>query len=283
MLDPGEVLADPHLAETGLAVQRSDGTHGDVLVGSPINVLARRGGDPSPQSPPRSGTGLLAGLRVVDFSAFVAGPLAAEILADLGADVIKVEPPEGEAMRAAAYAIAACQRGKRSLALNIGAPEARPVVEQLLSWADVVLHNFRVGVAERLGIDSETVARLNPDAVYCHASVFGTTGRRAAFPGNDALMQAVTGFERAVGGAGNDPLAATWIPIDMSGGWVAAAGMLAGLYAQASPARPRRFWKPCSRRHPRPSGPGCGAWGCSRSSSSRWTGTASGVPFSTIR
>jgi crotonobetainyl-CoA:carnitine CoA-transferase CaiB-like acyl-CoA transferase len=68
---------------------------------------------------------------VLDFSAFVAGPLAAEILADLGADVIKVEPPEGEAMRAAAYAIAACQRGKRSLALNIGAPEARPVVEQL--------------------------------------------------------------------------------------------------------------------------------------------------------
>jgi len=177
---------------------------------------------------------------VVDFSAFVAGPLAAEILADLGADVIKVEPPEGEAMRAVAYAIAACQRGKRSLALNIGAPEARPVVEQLLKWADVVLHNFRVGVAERLGIDEDTVARLNPDAVYCHASAFGTTGRRAAFPGNDALMQAVTGFERAVGGAGNDPLAATWIPIDMSGGWVAAAGMLAGLYARASAGRGQR-------------------------------------------
>ncbi len=177
--------------------------------------------------------GLLAGLRVVDFSAFVAGPLAAEVLADLGADVVKVEPPEGEAMRAAAYAIAACQRGKRSLALNISAPDARPVVEKLLTWADVVLHNFRVGVAERLGIDAGTVARLNPDAVYCHASAFGPTGPRAAFPGNDALMQAVTGLERALGGAGNDPLAATWIPIDMCGGWVAAAGLLAGLYARA--------------------------------------------------
>jgi crotonobetainyl-CoA:carnitine CoA-transferase CaiB-like acyl-CoA transferase len=140
-------------------------------------------------------------------------------------------------MRAAAYAIAACQRGKRSLALNIGAPEARRVVERLLRWADVIVHNFRVGVAERLGIDEETVARLNPNAVYCHASAFGTTGRRAAFPGNDALKQAVTGLERAVGGAGNDPLAATWIPIDMSGGWVAAAGMLAGLYARASGGR----------------------------------------------
>ena len=171
---------------------------------------------------------------MVDFSAFVAGPLAAQVLADLGADVIKVEPPEGEAMRAAAYAVAACQRGKRSLALNIGAPQARPVVERLLGWADVVLHNFRVGVAERLGIDEATVARLNPDAVYCHATAFGDTGPRAAFPGNDALMQAVTGFERAVGGAGNDPIAATWIPIDMAGGWVAAAGMLAGLYARAA-------------------------------------------------
>jgi crotonobetainyl-CoA:carnitine CoA-transferase CaiB-like acyl-CoA transferase len=112
----------------------------------------------------------------------VAGPLAAHFLADLGADVIKVEPPEGEAMRAAAYAVAACQRGKRSLALNIGAPEARPAVERLLASADVVLHNFRVGVAERLGISEETVARLNPDAVYCHATAFGDSGPRAAFP-----------------------------------------------------------------------------------------------------
>ena len=99
---------------------------------------------------------------MLDFSAFVAGPLAAEVLADLGAEVIKVEPPEGEAMRGAAYAIAACQRGKRSLAIDINAPEARPVVERLIAWADVVLHNFRVGVSERLGIDEATVARLNP-------------------------------------------------------------------------------------------------------------------------
>ena len=90
-------------------------------------------------------------MRVVDFSAFVAGPLAAEVLADLGADVVKVEPPAGEAMRAAAYAIAACQRGKRSIAIDITDPAARPVVEALLRSADVVLHNFRVGVAERLG------------------------------------------------------------------------------------------------------------------------------------
>jgi crotonobetainyl-CoA:carnitine CoA-transferase CaiB-like acyl-CoA transferase len=229
VLGPGEILADPHLAETGLAVR--DGR--DIVAGSPISVVPRQfpghnEGSPSPGHP-----GLLGGLRVADFSAFVAGPLAAEVLGDLGADVIKVEPVQGEAMRAAAYAIAACQRGKRSLALNITAPEARPVVERLLGWADVVLHNFRPGVAERLGIDEATVARLNPGAVYCHASAFGATGPRASFPGNDALMQAVTGVERAIGGAGSDPLAATWIPVDMAGGWLAAAGVLAGLYARA--------------------------------------------------
>jgi crotonobetainyl-CoA:carnitine CoA-transferase CaiB-like acyl-CoA transferase len=249
VLGPGEILADPHLAEAGLAVRRDD----DVVVGSPIAVRSNqdppaagnlavpiRGTTPGPPVVGDAGgvvssrgLGLLAGLRVVDFSAFVAGPLAAEVLADLGADVVKVEPPEGEAMRAAAYAVAACQRGKRSLALNIGDPRARPVIEALLSSADVVLHNWRVGVAERLGIDAAAVARLNPGAVYCHASAFGSTGRRAAFPGNDALMQAVTGFERAIGGEGNDPIAATWIPIDMTGGWVAAIGMLAGLYARS--------------------------------------------------
>ena len=206
---------------------------------------------PADAPPTRTGPGsaLLAGVKVVDFSAFVAGPLAAEVLADLGAEVIKVEPPGGEAMRGAAYAIAACQRGKRSLAMDIGAADARPVVERLITWADVVLHNFRVGVSERLGIDEASVARLNPDAVYCHASAFGPTGPRAKAPGNDALMQALTGFERAIGGVGNDPIAATWIPIDMVGGWVAATGILAGLYARGDErSRPAGGDEPAGRR-----------------------------------
>ena len=241
---PGEALSDPHVAEVGLAAVRSELGHEDVVVASPVAVgplvdaVTPAGGSGEAGTVP--GSDLLAGLRVLDFSAFVAGPLAAEVLADLGADVVKVEPPGGEAMRGAAYAIAACQRGKRSLAMDIAAPDARPVVECLISWADVVLHNFRVGVSERLGIDEATVARLNPRAVYCHASAFGPTGPRAKAPGNDALMQALTGFERGIGGAGNDPIAATWIPIDMVGGWVAAAGILAGLYARATTGRGQR-------------------------------------------
>jgi crotonobetainyl-CoA:carnitine CoA-transferase CaiB-like acyl-CoA transferase len=241
VLSPGEALSDPHLAEIGLAIPRTRGAGDphDVVVAAPISVepltdaTADLNGGAGPAHP-------LDGLRVVDFSAFVAGPLGAQVLADLGAEVIKVEPPGGEAMRAAAYAVAACQRGKRSLALDIGASQARPVVEGLLDWADVVLHNFRVGVSTRLGIDEDTVAQHRPDAVYCHASGFGPTGPRAKSPGNDALMQALTGFERAVGGDGNEPTAGTWIPIDMTGGWVAAIGMLAGLYARAVTGRGQR-------------------------------------------
>lgn len=251
VLAPGEVLHDPHAAEAGLVAVRDDRGHRDVCVATPIAVAplappsadgARRRPAGAPGAPSSAGrsAGLLEGVRVVDFSAFVAGPLAAQVLADLGADVVKVEPPQGEAMRAAPYAVAACQRGKRSLALDIGAPEARPVVERLLGWADVVLHNFRVGVSERLGIDEDTVARLNPGAVYCHASGFGTSGPRARFPGNDALMQALTGFEQAVGGAGNEPIAGTWIPLDMCGGWVAAVGILAGMVGAARTGRGQR-------------------------------------------
>ncbi len=168
-----------------------------------------------PRTAAHRGGGLLEGIRVLDFSAFVAGPLAAEVLADLGADVVKVEPPEGEAMRAAAYAIASCQRGKRSLALDIAAPESRPAVEKP-SGGLTSCCTTSGPACERLGIDEDSVALLNPEAVYCHASAFGSTGPRAGYPGNDALMQALTGLERAVGGAGTTP-SPKWIPIDMSG------------------------------------------------------------------
>ena len=236
VLSPGEALRDQELAGSIIDDRTDRGTR-KVFVGSPIEVSpltdTARAGAERPRTAAHRGAGLLEGIRVLDFSAFVAGPLAAEVLADLGADVVKVEPPEGEAMRAAAYAIASCQRGKRSLALDIAAPESRPAIEKLIGWADVVLHNFRAGVSERLGIDEDSVALLNPEAVYCHASAFGSTGPRAGYPGNDALMQALTGLERAVGGAGNDPIAPKWIPIDMSGGWLAAIGILAGLLARA--------------------------------------------------
>jgi len=227
VLRPGEALADPHLDAIGLAVDQG----GDRMVGSAVAVTTVAGTPalaPVAAEPDRP----LAGIRVVDFSAFLAAPLGAQILADLGADVIKVEPPKGEAMRAAAYAVAACQRGKRSLAIDLTDPAAQPVLERLIAGADVVLHNVRHDSARRLGLDAASVARINPQAIHCHFSAFGPAGPRMAMPGNDGLMQALTGFERAIGGEGNDPIAATWIPIDITGGWLGAIAMLAGLYAR---------------------------------------------------
>ncbi len=242
VLAPGDALSDPHVIFAGLSVADGD----DLVAASPISVTPLDPGVAAASSESTAGDrrraprAPLEGVRVLDFSAFVAGPLGAQVLADLGAEVIKVEPLAGEAMRAAGYAVAACQRGKRSLAIDLHAPGARPVVDRLVRWADVVLHNWRVGVAERLGLDDASIAALNPTAVYCHASAFGSHGPRATAPSNDALMQALTGLERAVGGPGNDPIAPTWIPIDVTGGWVAAIGMLAGLYARSVTGRGQR-------------------------------------------
>ena len=182
--------------------------------------------------------GLQSKVAVVTGGAGGIGTVYGGALVEAGAAVALADL-DGAGARAAAAKLASAGHRAIGVQLDITDPATRPAVEALLRGADVVLHNFRVGVAERLGIDEETVARLNPGAVHCHASAFGSTGPRAAAPGNDALMQAVTGFERAIGGDGNDPTAATWIPIDMSGGWVAAAGILAGLYARAAILLPR--------------------------------------------
>ncbi len=229
----GKRSSDPHLREIGLArspagarPRRRRCRHPP----QPSRPLGPEHGEPplahaGPLSAGADRAGLLEGIRVADFSMFVAGPLAGEVLADLGADVIKVEPPQGEAMRGAAYAMAACQRGKRSLAIDITAPEARPVVDRLLRWADVVaaqLPGRGVGAARHRrgdGRPAQPRRGVLPRQRVRHRPVPGP-----GFPGNDALMQALTGFEQAVGGAGNDPIAATWIPIDMAGGWIAAVG-----------------------------------------------------------
>jgi crotonobetainyl-CoA:carnitine CoA-transferase CaiB-like acyl-CoA transferase len=107
----------------------------------------------------------------------------------------------------------------------------------MFRWADVVHHNSRLGLAEKLGYDAGTVHRANPEAVYSFASGFGETGPRAALPANDQLMQALAGIEAGQGGMGPDgaaqpPTYLVWGAVDAAGGWLAACGILAGLYAR---------------------------------------------------
>ena len=99
-----------------------------------------------------------------------------------------------------------CQRGKRGIALDLKAPETRPVVEALARWADVVHHNLRYPAAKRLRIDYDSLRAVNPDLVYCHTSSYGPKGPRANWPGFDQLFQSASGWEYEGAGEGNRPM-----------------------------------------------------------------------------
>ena len=218
---PGEALRDEHVREVGLAVEHD----GITVLGSTLHVT--RVGERAPTR--NGGARLLDGVRVLDLSAYLAGPITPLVLAELGADVVKVEPVTGDVHRNMDPMFAAGQRGKRVVALDLKAPDAPRVLEQLFRASDVVHHNARVGLAERLGYDEATVRAANPDVVYSFASGFGETGPRALLPTNDQLMQALSGIEAGQGGAGQPPTFLVWGAVDVTSGWLSACGVLAGL------------------------------------------------------
>ena len=128
------------------------------------------------------------------------------LLADLGADVVKVEATTGDKMRHVQRVFAAVPAGKRGVALDLKSPAARPALEALVRWADVVHHNLRMPAARRLGLDYESIRAINPEIIFCHASSYGPEGERADWPGYDQLFQAAAGWEVLGGGEGNDPM-----------------------------------------------------------------------------
>jgi crotonobetainyl-CoA:carnitine CoA-transferase CaiB-like acyl-CoA transferase len=232
-LRPGEALRDEHVRQVGLAVDR-----GPLTVLGPV-IGVKPSGEAGFQPRPAAGP-LLSGVRVLDLSAYLAGPIAPLVLAELGADVVKVEPLEGDVHRNMEPMFAAGQRGKRALALNMKSPGAAEVLRRLFLWADVVHHNSRVGLADRLGYDEATVRAANPDVVYSFSSGFGEHGRRALLPTNDQLVQALAGIEQSQGGAGESPTFLVWGAVDVTGGWVSACGILAALYARRRTGRAQR-------------------------------------------
>ncbi len=149
----------------------------------------------------------LEGVRVVDFGAFLAGPLAPMLLADLGADVVKVESVAGDPVRGWRDSFyVACNRGKRGLALDLRNPNASPVRDQLIEWADVVHHNIRMSAAKRLGLDEATVHSSNARAIFSHGSAYGLKGERAEWPGYDSVFQSIAGWNVAMAGEDNPPV-----------------------------------------------------------------------------
>ncbi|MFD7133802.1 CaiB/BaiF CoA transferase family protein [Streptomyces sp. NPDC059894] len=191
-------------------------------------------------------SGALAGIRVLDLSRILSGPLATMVLADLGADVIKVEntrtgddtrqwgPPfQGDQ---AAYFLSA-NRNKRGIALDLKSPEGLAVALRLADQADVLVENFRPGTAERLGLGYQELAARNPRLVYASVSGYGQTGPWASQPGYDAIAQAQSGMMSITGEPGQSPVRPGVATADIGAGMWAVIGILAALQARRSTGR----------------------------------------------
>jgi len=200
---------------------------------------------------------LLSDIKVLDLSRVLAGPWATQILADLGADVIKVERPgrgddtrawgppflknaAGEDTEDGAYFVAT-NRGKRSITLDLQSPEGQALVKSLCAEVDVVVENYKVGTLARLGLDYATLSRINPRLVYCSVTGFGQTGPRAAEPAYDFLIQAMGGLMSVTGERDDRPGGGpqkVGVPIvDLSTGVYAALGIVAALLRRTQTGR----------------------------------------------
>jgi crotonobetainyl-CoA:carnitine CoA-transferase CaiB-like acyl-CoA transferase len=173
----------------------------------------------------------LQGIKVADFSALIPGPFTTAILADLGAEVIKVEPPRGDSGRSLLPAVFhAVNRNKRSIALDLKHAEARPVIERLARWTDIVIESNRPGVSARLGIDYASLSALNPGLIYCSLSGFGQNGPWRDKPGHDIGYVGASGGLSYPGSWLGKP-ARSSIPVaDMQGGSFGAIAILAALH-----------------------------------------------------
>lgn len=179
--------------------------------------------------------GPLTGHRVLDFSQLIAGPSAGVMLADLGADVIKIERPVGELGRNVGPEVgipaifAAYNRGKRALAVDITTAEGRDIVTRLIATSDVLIQNFRPGVMDRLGFGYEAVREINPRIVYASLSGYNPDGLGRNLPGTDAVLQAQSGLMAITGPEDGDPYKVGIQVVDAATGLAIGQAILAAL------------------------------------------------------
>jgi len=181
--------------------------------------------DPSREPP-------LAGVRVLDFTQNLPGPYATLVLASLGAEVIKIEPPSGDTARMTPRLFAIVNAGKRSCVLDLKRDDAGATLERLFAQADVVVEGFRPGVMAKLGADARTALRINPRIVYCSISGYGQDGPYVEYPGHDLNFQALTGVCDMSRDAKEHPFGSALPIADLSSAMTAVSAILAGLFAR---------------------------------------------------
>ncbi|MBT9514869.1 MAG: CoA transferase [Acidovorax sp.] len=203
-------------------------------------------------STPSSNAGALAGIKVLDLSRVLAGPWCTQILADLGADVVKVERPgvgddtrqwgppflkdaEGNDTNQASY-YTACNRNKRSVTIDMASPDGQALIRQMAQEADIVVENFKVGGLKQYGLDHESLRALNPRLIYCSVTGFGQDGPYAERAGYDLMVQAMTGLMSITGQAdtepGGGPMRVGVAVIDLFTGLYASNAILAALHVR---------------------------------------------------
>lgn len=190
-------------------------------------------------------TGALAGIRVVDLSRILGGPYCGQILGDHGADVLKVEPPQGDDTRTwgppfkdgvASYYLG-LNRNKRLMRLDLASDDDRGVLMALLEEADVLIENFKTGTLEKWGIGHEALAARFPRLIHCRVSGFGADGPLGGLPGYDAALQALNGIMSVNGEAGGAPLRVGLPVVDMVTGLNAALGVMLALHERRRSGR----------------------------------------------
>ncbi|MCV2866771.1 CaiB/BaiF CoA transferase family protein [Albidovulum sediminicola] len=194
----------------------------------------------------KTGDGPLSGFRVLDFTRVLAGPYATALLADLGADVIKVEGPQGDEYRhvgpfrdGESALFQTVNRGKRSVVLDLKDPRDVAVARDLAAAADVVVENFRPGVMARLGLGAEALMAANPKLVYASISGFGQSGPNADRPAYDIILQAMTGLMHVTGHPDGPPTMVGEAMGDVAGGVFATLGIVSALLERERTGRGR--------------------------------------------
>lgn len=246
LLDRDDWLDHPQLESIGMRTTIDDPERGTVVVpGNPIVLTATpRSGriDPSParEHPPKTvGKGPLGGVRVLDLGAIIAGPFAGSLLAELGADVIKVEPLAGDSFRGPGFA--AYNKGQRSIALDLRSADGHAFLLDLVRTADVVIDNYRPGVVERLRIRYEDLVEVNPTIITLSVTGFGEGGPMGNEAGFDPVLQGMSGMMGAQGGD-DDPVLFT-VPVnDVTAAASGALAVALALFHRERTGEGQRTW-----------------------------------------